>query len=82
MTGHICDVPLPRNVTPLRPPTFDDLEAEGERLGLWVDLSANPLHGLWTSSAYDVRAQKFVVRVEDSCRAGVLAKAVGELRQL
>ena len=82
MNGWICDVPLPHNGTPVLRATMDDLEEQARRLKLVVTVSYAPHADRHYVTARDPLVIDAVLECESSSRAGVLAKAVGELRQL
>ncbi len=86
MNSCWSDVPLPPRpqivpATPIIGATEADLDREGERLKLLVEVSRTAL-GRYHARAWDALLGENVMQVESSSRAGVLAKAVGELRQL
>ncbi len=86
MSGFYCDVPLPARpqiipAAPIIGATEADLDREGERLQLLVEVSRTSL-GRYFARAWDASLCEDVMQVESSSRAGVLAKAVGELRTL
>lgn len=81
MTGYWCDVPLPSGPVQLHA-TLDDLDEQARRLRLVTTLSYAPSADRYYVTARDPLVVDAVLECDSSSRAGVLAKAVGELRQL
>lgn len=87
MTGFYCDVPLPpppqiSPSTAVIGATLDDLDEQARRLHVVVTVSYAPHADRYYVTARDPLSVDAVLECDSSSRAGVLAKAVGELRQL